>query len=153
MGDLCPEAPMVADAPVLARLTDLTTDEIEEKSKLVKSLRRFDLVFFLICTLVGLDTIGAVAKNGAQGFTWLVFPLVFIWFAVVSAIVSFRFGKWIPSVGAFVRVAILAFFTVSVLLYAAKHGVHGFGGGAFAPGYAIFIAAVPVLIFNYVGFE
>src|SRR5438552_4592289 len=212
---------MVADSAAVLTLPGMTIDEIEEKSKLQKSLRRFDLVFFLICTLVGLDTIGAVAKNGAQGFTWLVFlgllffvpygllmaelgsafpfegspyvwarlafgrfvaavvtvlywlsnpiwlggtltilavsafgefftplhgvgkllfALVFIWFAVVSAIVSFRFGKWIPSVGAFVRVAILAFFTVSVLLYAAKHGVHGFGGGAFAPGYAIFIA-------------
>jgi amino acid transporter len=40
-----------------------------------------------------------------------------------------------------------------VLLYAARNGVHGFGFSAFAPGYAVFIAAVPVLIFNFVGFE
>jgi amino acid transporter len=38
-------------------------------------------------------------------------------------------------------------------LYAAKHGVHGFGGHAFLPTYAIFIAVVPVLIFNYAGLE
>src|SRR5204862_330374 len=40
---------VVADSPAAFALTDLTTDEIEEKSKLRKSLRRFDLVFFLIC--------------------------------------------------------------------------------------------------------
>ena len=228
------EVEMVADSAAVLTLPGMTIDEIEEKSKLQKSLRRFDLVFFLICTLVGLDTIGAVAKNGAQGFTWLVFlgifffvpygllmaelgsafpfeggpyvwsrlafgrlvaaivtvlywlsnpiwlggtltilaisafgdfftplhgfgkllfALVFIWFAVVSAIVSFRLGKWIPSIGAFVRVGVLGFFTLSVLLYAAHNGVHGFGASAFSPGYAVFIAAVPVLIFNYVGFE
>jgi len=45
---------------------------LEEKSKLVKSLRRFDMVFFTICAFVGLDTLGTVASNGGQGFTWLV---------------------------------------------------------------------------------
>src|SRR5439155_25699905 len=64
-----------------------------------------------------------------------------------------RYGKWIPSVGAFVLVAVLGFFTLSVLLYAARNGVHGFGASAFSPGYAVFVAAVPVLVFNYVGFE
>ncbi|WP_432969270.1 APC family permease [Dactylosporangium sp. CA-233914] len=213
---------------------DVTADAIREKSRLRRILRRFDVGLFLICTVVGLDTIGAVAKNGAQGFIWLaflavcffvpyglliaelgsafpfeggpyvwcrlafgrfvaalvtvlywcsnpiwlggtltilavsafgtfvvplhgpaklLFALAFIWSAVASAIVSFRFGRWIPSVGAFVRVGVLGFFTVSVLLYAARNGVHGFGPAAFAPGYAVFIAVVPVLVFNYVGFE
>jgi len=88
-----------------------------------------------------------------NGFPKILFALAFIWFAVVSAIVSFRYGKWIPSVGAFVRVAVLGFFTLSVVLYAVLNGVHGFGVSAFSPGYPVFIAAVPVLIFNYVGFE
>src|SRR5207244_3783284 len=30
---------------------------------------------------------------------------------------------------------------------------HGFGPGEFSPSYAGFIACVPVLVFNYVGFE
>ncbi|GAA0706423.1 APC family permease [Dactylosporangium roseum] len=224
----------MASTPAGDALVNATIDGIHEKSRLRKSLRRFDLAFFLICTVVGLDTIGAVAKNGAQGFTWLIFlavaffvpygllmaelgsafpfeggpyvwcrlafgrfvaalvtvlywgsnpiwlggtltilavsvfsdfvtplhgpaelgfALAFIWFAVASAIVSFRFGKWVPSVGAFVRLAVVGFFTVSVLLYAVRNGVHGFDAPAFAPGYAVFIAVVPVLIFNYVGFE
>jgi glutamate:GABA antiporter len=49
-----------------------TTLALVERSKLVKALRRFDMVFFTVCAFVGLDTLGAVASNGAQGFMWLV---------------------------------------------------------------------------------
>ena len=37
-----------------------TTFALEEKGKLIKSLRRFDMVFFTICALVGLDTLGSI---------------------------------------------------------------------------------------------
>ena len=80
--------------------------------------------------------------------------LAFIWFTVVAAIISFSIGKWVPTIGAFMRSVLLGFFTISVVIYAIKNGIHDtFGGHAFLPSYAIFIAAVPVLIFNYVGFE
>jgi glutamate:GABA antiporter len=211
-----------------------TTAALEEKAKLQKHFGRFDMFFFLICTLVGLDTLGAVADNGAQAFTWLavlgllffipyafitaelgstfheeggtyvwtklafgrftasinsvlywlsnpiwlggsltitavatfgefftplngagkyLFALAFIWFAVWAAILSFSLGKWIPTVGAWVRVLVLGFFTLTVIVYAFANGVHGVSGGEFKPTYAVFIAAVPVLFFNYVGFE
>ncbi len=48
---------------------------------------------------------------------------------------------------------VLGFFTITVVIYAIKHGVHGVHGGEFKPSYAVFIALVPVLFFNYVGFE
>src|SRR3954471_290149 len=211
-----------------------TTAALEEKAKLKKHFGRFDMLFFLICTLVGLDTLGAVAANGAQGFTWLaflavvffipyalltaelgstfteeggsyiwvklafgrftaaiqsvlywlsnpiwlggtltitavttfstfftpldgawkyLFALVFIWFAVWAAILSFGIGKWIPTIGAFVRIIVLGFFSFSVIVYATSNGVHGVSGGDFSPTWTVFIAAVPVLFFNYVGFE
>ncbi len=211
-----------------------TAAALEEKAKLQKHFGRFDMLFFLICTLVGLDTLGSVASNGAQGFTWLVFlaavffipyalltaelgstfteeggsyiwvklafgrfvaaiqsvlywlsnpiwlggsltivavttfndflfnlgsvgkyifALAFIWIAVWAAILSFSIGKWIPTIGAFVRVIVLSFFTLTVIIYAASHGVHGVKVGGFSPTWAVFIAAVPVLFFNYVGFE
>ena len=213
---------------------ETTASALTEKRKLRRSFRRFDIFFYLICTVVTIDTIGAVASNGAEGFTWLIFlgiffflpyalsiaelgsafpqeggpnvwtrlafgrplaavnsviywisnPLwvggsltivsfaaietffgnvgsgwkyayavVFIWFTIGTAIASLRYGKWIPTLGAWARGAVLAFFAFSVILYAAKHGVHGFGGHAFLPTYAIFIAVVPVLIFNYAGLE
>src|SRR6476619_1818234 len=183
-----------------------TTAALEEKSKLKKHFGRFDMLFFLLCTLVGLDTLGAVSTNGAQAFTWLaflgiffflpyalltaelgstfheeggayiwtklafgrfvasinavlywlsnpiwlggsltilavttfgefftplegvwkyLFSLAFIWFAVWAAILSFGVGKWIPTIGAFVRIAVLGGFTLTVVLYALDHGVHG----------------------------
>lgn len=218
---------------------------LSEKKKLQKHFARFDILFFLICTLVGVDTIGAAAANGAQAFTWLIFlavvffapyalltaelgsafpeeggpyvwtrlafgrgvaavnaliywisnpiwvggllaitaltafeaffngdkplpgakilgtatilevlfVLAFIWFTVIAAILSFKIGKWIPTIGAWVRMVVLSFFTLTVFIYAGKHGIHGVGLGEFAPSYPVFIALVPILFFNYVGFE
>jgi glutamate:GABA antiporter len=210
-----------------------TSAAVEERAKLQRHFGRFDMFFFLICTLVGLDTIGAVAANGAEGFTWLmflglvffvpyafltaelgaafteeggpyiwtklalgrfvsgvnaiiywisnpiwlggtltitavavfneffhnlgngqyIFGLIFIWFSVWAAILSFGVGKWIPTVGAWGRMIVLGFFSITVVIYAIKHGVHGVHVGNFSPTYTAFIALVPVLFFNYVGFE
>jgi amino acid transporter len=211
-----------------------TEAALEEKAKLQKHFSRFDIFFFLICTLVGLDTLGAVSNDGAQAFTWLaflgvfffvpyalltaelgstfheeggayiwvklafgrffasinavlywlsnpiwlggtltilavtvfsdfftpltgawkyLFSLAFIWFAVWAAILSFGIGKWIPTIGAWVRIGVLGGFTLTVVVYAITNGVHGVSAGDFKPTYTIFIAAVPVLFFNYVGFE
>jgi glutamate:GABA antiporter len=213
---------------------EVTAAAAEERSKFQRHFARFDMLFFLICALVGLDTLGTVASYGAQGFTWMLFIAIFfflpyglltaelgsaftdegapytwtrmafgrfvaalnqvpswlsnpiwlggtltitavatmdkfitptnglgqyifafgfIWFAVVSAILSLNIGKWVPTIGAWARMAILALFVGSVIVYAIQNGVHGFGGSAFLPSYALFIAVVPVLIFNFVGFE
>jgi amino acid transporter len=217
-----------------AQILETTRATQVEKGKLQRHFRRFDVFFYLICTVVTIDTIGAVASNGAQGFTWLLFlalffflpyalivaelgsafpeeggqyvwtrlafgrfvscvnsviywvsnpiwvggsltivalatigefftpltgiskylfALAFIWFTIGTAIISLRYGKWVPTVGAWARGAVLGFFTISVIVYAARHGVHGFGFGDFSPTYAVFIAAVPVLFFNFAGLE
>jgi glutamate:GABA antiporter len=225
---------MTAVAPDEEFVEHTTAAALEEKAKLKKHFGRFDMLFFLLCTLVGLDTLGAVADSGAQAFTWLaflglfffipyalltaelgstfheeggayiwtklafgrfaasinavlywlsnpiwlggsltilavttfgefftplhgagkyLFSLAFIWFAVWAAILSFSVGKWIPTIGAWVRVLLLGGFVLTVILYATSNGVHGVGAGDFTPTWTIFIAAVPVLFFNYVGFE
>jgi len=213
---------------------EITRAALYERSKLRKALNRFHLIFFFVTTIVILDTIGAVANNGAQAFTWLVllallffipfglltaelgsafpqeggpyvwprlafgrvvgalntvvywasnpiwvggsltivaisvyrdffgaiqgagqyiFGLAFIWLVVLFAIISLRTGKWVPTIGAWARMALLGFFTLTVVIYAFKHGVHGFGPSSFRPTWVIFIAAVPLLVFNYAGFE
>src|SRR4051812_15179150 len=225
-------APLSADE--LALEADETLAAEEEKSKLRKHFGRFDMLFFLICTLVGVDTLGAVASNGAEGFTWMIFLAIFffvpyalltaelgaaftgeggcyvwtrmafgrfvaaintvlywlsnpvwmggllcitavetwntfygdlgsvgkyafaaafIWFGVVAAILSFGVGKWIPTLGAWARIGLLGFFSLSVVVYAISNGLHAPGVGDFAPSYTLFIALVPVLFFNFVGFE
>ncbi|TMM09574.1 MAG: APC family permease [Actinobacteria bacterium] len=213
-----------------------TTLALQEKGKLIKSLRRFDMVFFTVCAFVGLDTLGTVASNGPEGFFWLVllaivfvapymlmmaevgaaftqeggpyewvkmafgrlhggicailywvtnplwvggslafistaawndeifkigsgsfgdyvFKGLFIWISIGVAIVSLRYGKWIPNVGAFMRIFVMGFFAITVLIYGAKHGFAGFKVGDLSPTRAVFLGLAPVLLFNYVGFE
>jgi amino acid transporter len=217
-------------------LEETTALAVEEKSKLIKSMRRFDLVFFTICALVGLDTLGTVAKNGPEGFLWLVllailfvapymlvmsevgsaftqeggpyewtkmafgrfhgsiaailywvtnplwvggslafiatdawssnvfkigsgtvgdyiFKLVFIWLSIGVAIIALRYGKWIPNFGAILRGIVLGFFSLTMIVYAIKHGVAGFSAHKLSPSRAVFFGLVPILLFNYVGFE
>jgi amino acid transporter len=208
---------------------------LQEKGKLIKSLRRFDMWFFTVCAFVGLDTLGTVASNGPEGFVWLVvtailfvapymlmmsevgsaftqeggpyewtklafgrlhggiaavlywvtnplwvggslaftsvaawsvnvhgignasagdyvFGLVFIWISIGVAIISLRYGKWIPNLGAILRGIVLGFFSITMIVYGVKHGFSNFQGH-FSPTRAVFFGLVPVLLFNYVGFE
>ncbi len=81
------------------------------------------------------------------------YGVAFIWFAVGASIVGFKTGKWLISLGGFLRIVLLVFFSVSVLIYAARHGIHGVRGRDFLPSYATFIAVVPVLVFNFTGLE
>src|ERR1700694_311896 len=45
---------------------DVTAAAAEERAKFQRHFARFDMLFFLICALVGLDTLGTVASYGAQ---------------------------------------------------------------------------------------
>ena len=208
-----------------------------ESRKLQRHFGRFDILFFLVCTIVGVDTIASVASSGGEAFTWMIifafvffipqallfaelgtaFPqeggpylwtrlafghlagainnflywvtnpvwlggtlafsaitaiqvffhggnafstpmffvitIAFIWISVLAAVLSLSSGKWLPTAGAFARFLLLGFFTITVAIYAAKHGVHGLSAGNFKPSEAGFVALVAVLLFNYVGFE
>jgi amino acid transporter len=216
---------------------DMTAASVAESAKLQRHFGRFDILFFLICTIVGVDTIATVASNGGQAFTWMMvfalvffvpqallfaelgtaFPqeggpylwtrlafghlagavndflywitnpvwiggsltasciggvviffnhgnslsttmtyvvaLVFVWITIVSAIASFRYGKWLPTAGAFARFLVLGLFTITVAIYAGKHGVHGLGAGSYKPSASGFVLLIGVLLFNFVGFE
>jgi glutamate:GABA antiporter len=56
---------------------ETTASALQEKRKLRRHFRRPDMIFYLICTVVTIDTIGAVSSQGAQGFTWLIFLGIF----------------------------------------------------------------------------
>src|SRR5437588_2506256 len=68
-----------------------TAAAIEEKAKLQKHFGRFDMFFFLICTLVGLDTLGAVSSYGAHAFTWL--AVLGVFFFVPYALLTAELGS------------------------------------------------------------
>ena len=71
----------VHDASEYASEDLITAAALEEKAKLKKHFTQFDIFFFLICAIVGVDTLGQVAADGPQGFVWLIFLAVFffIW--------------------------------------------------------------------------
>ena len=217
---------------------------LAEKSKLKKSLRRFDMVFFTVCAFVGLDTLGVgrlerrrrasrgsscsrcsssrptrslmaevgslvhrgrrpvrvdearlrAASHAGIGaiLYWVTNPLwvggslafiateawrderapvdvgqrhraattcsscSFIWFSIgVAIVVAAARASGSRTPAAFARV----FVTLGLLHAHASSSTgsstasHGFSAGDLSPTTAVFLALVPVLLFNYVGFE
>ena len=216
---------------------DFTDEYQKEKAHLQKHFGRREILFFTICTLVGVDTIGAIAAAGPEAFSWLVilaiaffipsallfaelgtaFPeeggpylwarlafgrlaasinnflywitnpvwfggtlalvaltaietfflnggslsatwyyslgVAFIWIGTFASILSFKVGKWIPILGAIARFIVLGLFTISIILYAIKFGIHGPSLGSFKVTWPGFVAVTALILFNFVGFE
>src|ERR1700746_387214 len=59
-----------------------------------------------------------------------VFGLIFIWAGIGSVIMALKFGKWVATIGAAIRILLIVIFTITVFIYAGEHGLHGFGAGA-----------------------
>jgi hypothetical protein len=218
----------------LAPAAVATQRSLVERSKLRRELGRLDAICLLIAAIVVLDTLGPVAKGGAQTLVWLAvvavlffvpaglviaelgaaFPnqggpyvwarlafgrytgslvsliyfvetpvwvggsaaitcvavvdrllvpleggwrvplaLAFVWATVALAVAPLRAGKRVPLAGAAAQVALLGFFTLTVGLYAARHGVHAPSAGDLAPSWAVFAVVAPVLVYNFLGFE
>ncbi|GAA1458882.1 APC family permease [Williamsia maris] len=108
-------------------------------------------------TLVGTAVGGLlVFFNGGNEYsttTLYIIGAVFIWAGVLFAILSFRVGKWVSTIGACSRFLLLGVFVVVIVMYGAEHGFHGIGAGGFAPSYSSFVALVPLILFSMVGFE
>lgn len=213
-----------------------TTLAAEQKGKLVKTLGRFDTIFFILATIVGLDLVGQAASNGLEATFWTltlvllflvpyglvmseigsgfaleggpyewvkltmgrfwasvntifywvtnplwvggslafiateafsggitnieggsfwdyVFKLGFIWLTIGSAIVSFKVGKWVPTTGAILKVALVSFFAITVIIYGFENGVEGISFSDLSPTRAGLLAIVPLILFSFVGFE
>ena len=81
------------------------------------------------------------------------FKLIFIWLTVLAAIISLRYGKWLPTVGAIVKVALLVLFVGSAIAYAIQHGVVNLSLSDFSPTAVGLFGATPLLLFAYLGFE
>ncbi len=77
--------------------TTTTAAAAAESAKLQRHFGRFDILFFLICTIVGVDTIASVASSGGEAFTWmLVLAVVFF---VPQALLFAELGSAFPQEG------------------------------------------------------
>ena len=214
---------------------------VAEKRKLKKSLFRFDMIFFTVCAIVALDTIGASSAGGAQSLFWLAvsaitflvpyglitaelgaaFPtegatydwvrlayghfwgaivsvlywlsnpiwlggtltatsiaaldalwgthiggnilpelivgFFFIWIAVGMNILSLRYMKWAPNIGAIVRILLVVLFAVVAIGNGVGNGFKGSFSGFFPPLDSTFpvvlIGVLSVIVFQWIGFE
>jgi amino acid transporter len=81
------------------------------------------------------------------------FKVAFIWITVTAAIISLRRGKWLPTVGALLKIALLGFFVLTTAIYAFQHGVSGLAADDFSPTLLGLFGSVPILLFAYLGFE
>lgn len=96
---------------------------------------------------------GFVSPLGARGFGDYFFKFVFIWITVLSGIASLRYGKWLPTVGAILKVGVLGFFVLTAVIFSVEHGVHGIGFGDLSPTMTGFLGLTPLLLFAFLGFE
>jgi len=81
--------------------------------------------------------------------------LGFIWLTVGIAVVAFRIGKWGPNIGTFVKIAVVAIFTVLFIAFLIRHGRPAGASTAanLAPSLNGFLTAIGILVFLWVGFE
>lgn len=210
---------------------------VAEKRKLKKSLFRFDMIFFTVCAIIALDTIGQQSQFGIQAIFWLIvagatflipyglitaelgaaFPtegatydwvrlayghfagavvgvlywlsnpiwlggtltattiaaldalwgtkiggnetaevivgILFIWIAVTMNILSLRYMKWVPNIGAMVRLLLIAAFAIFVVIAGIQHGFKGSTSGFFPTNLTTLVGVIGALTFALIGFE
>jgi amino acid transporter len=89
-----------------------------------------------------------------HGRATLVGAGLFVALTIGCALLPMRLGRFVPIIGAASRIALLATFTAAVGLYAITNGVHGISQATdVSPSFAAFAAVVPVILYNYLGFD
>jgi glutamate:GABA antiporter len=71
---------------------------VAQKRKLKKSLFRFDMIFFTVCAIVAIDTIGQSSSYGAQAIFWLV--ISGLTFLIPYGLITAELGAAFPTEGA-----------------------------------------------------
>jgi glutamate:GABA antiporter len=85
----------------------------------------------------------------------IVVGLAFVWVTVGIAIVAFRIGKWGPNIGTFVKVAVVAIFTILFIAFLVQHGRPAGASPAadLKPSLSGFLYVIGLMVFLWVGFE
>jgi glutamate:GABA antiporter len=78
-------------------LTETTAAAATESAKLQRHFGRFDILFFLVCTIVGVDTIASIAGAGGEAFTWTIIYAVI--FFIPQALLFAELGTAFPQEG------------------------------------------------------
>jgi glutamate:GABA antiporter len=80
--------------------------------------------------------------------------LLLTWITVGINIVALEVGKWVPNVGALFKVVIMLAIGVGGIAFALRNGVaNDFNLQSLAPSWGASLAFLPVILYNYLGFE
>lgn len=86
--------------------------------------------------------------------TKLLVTLGLTWLTVGISIVTLNIGKWVPNVGAIFKAAIMLAIGLCGIAYAARHGVaNEFSLKTLSPSWGASLAFLPVIVYNFLGFE
>jgi len=123
---------------------------LEEKKKLRREFGYLDMIFYTLAALIGLDTIGVFASNGAQALTWLVISA--ITFLVPYALLTAELGSTFTQEGGMYEWCKMAggrfFAALGAMLYWVSNPL--WLGGTLAVGA---IAAIKLLWFGSLNFK
>lgn len=76
------------------------------------------------------------------------------WITVWINIVRLDIGKWVPNLGAIFKVAIMLVIGIGGFVYAANHGVaNELTLSGMTPSWGASLAFLPVIVYNFMGFE
>jgi glutamate:GABA antiporter len=106
-------------------------------------------------TIATLNTF-VLPHNRPMSTTWeIVVGLAFSWLTVGIAIIAFKIGKWGPNIGTFVKMAVVAIFTLLFISYLVRHGRPAGAStvGDLKPSLDGFLTAIGIIVFLWVGFE
>src|SRR6202162_4668272 len=102
--------------------------------------------------IAALDALWGSSFSGNQGAETVI-GFLFIWVAVTMNILSLRYMKWVPNLGAITRLALLGFFALLVIASGVSHGFQGSLAGFFPTDTTVLIGVVGVIVFQWIGFE
>lgn len=84
----------------------------------------------------------------------IVMAIVLSWLTVAFGVVSLDVSKWIPNAGAFIKAAIMLLLGAGGIYHVYHHGTaNEFTVATLTPQLSASLAFLPVIVYNYLGFE
>jgi amino acid transporter len=87
-------------------------------------------------------------------WTQIAIGIAMTWITVYINVVALNISKWVPNLGAVLKAIIMLTIGVGGFFYAARHGVaNDFSLRNLAPAWGAGLAFLPVIVYNFMGFE
>jgi amino acid transporter len=91
---------------------------------------------------------------GMSLWTKIGIALAMTWFTTYLNVIALDAGKWVPNLGAFIKGFIMIAIGVGGFFYANRHGVaNELSWPSIAPTWGSSLAFLPVIVYNFMGFE